>query len=200
MIGEMEDKPHENTTLENEGDPAKNTAKSQHRKSAKSHPPTSKMVNAAIKELNNRKGSSLQLIKKYIATTYKVDIVKLALFIRRYLKSAVSSGAIVQTSGKNASGSFKLPTIKKSKSGKIPRIKRIPTIKKAKKSAEKKVTASEWKPAASRKPSATKRIEGVKKSAAAWKCAVKATTKRSRKAKPAIKSKTMSKRKTQLAA
>ncbi|XP_037301953.1 uncharacterized protein LOC119192222 [Manduca sexta] len=47
-------------------------------------------------------------IKKYIAVQYKVDAEKLAPFIRRYLKSAVESGTLIQTKGKGASGSFKL--------------------------------------------------------------------------------------------
>ncbi|XP_046685055.1 histone H1-like [Homalodisca vitripennis] len=34
------------------------------------HPPTSDMVNAAIKNLKERGGSSLQAIKKYIAATH----------------------------------------------------------------------------------------------------------------------------------
>ncbi|KAK1124287.1 hypothetical protein K0M31_006659 [Melipona bicolor] len=183
----MEDKPHvENTALKNECGPAKS-----HRRKP-SHPPTSKMVNAAIKELNNHKGSSIQAIKKYIATTYKVDVVKLALFVKRYLKTAISSGTIVQVSGKGASGSFKLSTIKKSKSKKIRRIK-VPIMKKAKKSVEKDMTMPERKPAASRTPKLcfAKKIDGAKKSV---------TAKRSRKAKSAIKSETKSKSKNEVLA
>ncbi|XP_045478024.1 histone H1B-like [Harmonia axyridis] len=72
------------------------------------HPPTSEMVNNAIKDLKERSGSSLQAIKKFIASNYKVDSEKLAPFIKKYLKSAVQSGSLVQTKGKGASGSFKL--------------------------------------------------------------------------------------------
>ncbi|KAK9878245.1 hypothetical protein WA026_021261 [Henosepilachna vigintioctopunctata] len=72
------------------------------------HPPTSDMVNNAIKGLKERSGSSLQAIKKYIATNYKVDPVKFAPFIKKYLNSAVQSGSLVRTKGKGASGSFKL--------------------------------------------------------------------------------------------
>lgn len=72
------------------------------------HPPTADMVNAAIKNLKERGGSSLQAIKKYIAANYKVDAEKLAPFIRKYLKSAVASGKLSQPKGKGASGSFKL--------------------------------------------------------------------------------------------
>ncbi|XP_045466720.1 histone H1B-like [Harmonia axyridis] len=66
------------------------------------------MVNNAIKDLKERSGSSLQAIKKFIASNYKVDSEKLAPFIKKYLKSAVQSGSLVQTKGKGASGSFKL--------------------------------------------------------------------------------------------
>ncbi|KAL3290497.1 hypothetical protein HHI36_023838 [Cryptolaemus montrouzieri] len=72
------------------------------------HPPTSDMVNMAIKGMKERSGSSLQAIKKYIAANYKVDPEKMAPFIKKYLKSAVQSGSLVQTKGKGASGSFKL--------------------------------------------------------------------------------------------
>ncbi|XP_056642838.1 histone H1.2-like [Diorhabda sublineata] len=62
-----------------------------------SHPPTSEMVNNAIKGLKERGGSSLQAIQKYIAAIYKVDAEKVAPFIKKYLKafklaSATSSG------------------------------------------------------------------------------------------------------------
>ncbi|XP_057671386.1 histone H1-like, partial [Diorhabda carinulata] len=73
-----------------------------------SHPPTSEMVNNAIKGLKERGGSSLQAIKKYIAANYKVDAEKVAPFIKKYLKASVVSGSLVQTKGKGASGSFKL--------------------------------------------------------------------------------------------
>nr|CAH7738787.1 unnamed protein product [Callosobruchus chinensis] len=65
------------------------------------------MVINAIKGLKERGGSSLQAIKKYIAANYKVDAEKVAPFIKRYLKSSVASGALVQTKGKGASGSAK---------------------------------------------------------------------------------------------
>lgn len=47
-------------------------------------------------------------IKKYIAAEYKCDAQKLTPFIRKYLKSAVADGKLIQTSGTGASGSFKL--------------------------------------------------------------------------------------------
>ncbi|XP_051168175.1 histone H1-like [Leptopilina boulardi] len=77
-------------------------------KSKPNHPKTSEMVLAAISTLNERGGSSLQAIKKYIIGTYAIDVVRLAPFIKKYLKSAVEQGDIIQTKGKGASGSFKL--------------------------------------------------------------------------------------------
>ncbi|XP_012286283.1 histone H1-III [Orussus abietinus] len=72
------------------------------------HPSTSEMVNDAIKELNQRGGSSLQAIKKYIGDVYYLDTDKYAPFIKRYLKTAVASGVLVQTKGIGATGSFRL--------------------------------------------------------------------------------------------
>ena len=84
------------------------SSKAKNPRSKPTHPPTSEMVTNAIKGLKERGGSSLQAIKKYIAANYKVDAEKVAPFIKKYLKSAVISGTLVQTKGKGASGSFKL--------------------------------------------------------------------------------------------
>jgi hypothetical protein len=73
------------------------------------------MVGNAIRSLKERGGSSLQAIKKYIAANYKVDSEKLSPFIKKYLKSAVASGELVQTKGKGASGSFRLAAAKPEK-------------------------------------------------------------------------------------
>ncbi|CAG5092957.1 Similar to His1: Histone H1 (Drosophila melanogaster) [Cotesia congregata] len=128
------------------------------------HPSTSDMVTAAIKHLADRHGSSLQAIKKYIASTYKVDVEKQAQFIKKFLKSAVTKGTLVQTKGKGASGSFKLAT---SKAAAKPKPKAA--------SGEKKVAS---KKAAVKKPASPKKTPGepkspVKKAAGAKKAAVK---------------------------
>ncbi|XP_034948142.1 histone H1A, sperm-like [Chelonus insularis] len=75
-----------------------------------SHPPTSKMVETAIFSLKDRRGSSLQAIKKYIVTNYNLNSEKIAPLVRRYIKFAISKGKLIQTKGKGASGSFKLPS------------------------------------------------------------------------------------------
>jgi hypothetical protein len=76
---------------------------------------TSEMVANAIKNLNEGRGSSLQAIKKYIAANYQVDTEPFSPFIKEYLKTAVAAGELVQTTGKGASGSFRLPAAKSKK-------------------------------------------------------------------------------------
>merc|ERR1712018_92858 len=77
-------------------------------KAKPTHPKTTVMIVAAVKDLKSRKGSSLAAIKKHIAANNKVDIAKLAPFIRKGLKSLVEKKVLVQVKGKGASGSFKL--------------------------------------------------------------------------------------------
>ncbi|XP_012055627.1 PREDICTED: late histone H1-like [Atta cephalotes] len=164
----MEDKVSGNTAVEaaesNAGvtkKASKSKVKSQQKKIS-SRPPTSEMVTAAIKELKDRKGSSFQAIKKYIVSTYKVDGEKVAPFIKRYLKSAVTAGAVVQTKGKGATGSFKLSTDKpkptKSK-GKAQRALGNSYVWKA---DTKKDAQTEKAP---RKPTAAKKTTTAKKAA-----------------------------------
>ena len=84
-------------------------------KAKPNHPPTSEMVDAAILALKERGGSSVLAIKKYAAATYKIDVEKMAPFIKRYVKGAVVKGHLLQTKGRGASGSFKLATKKSTK-------------------------------------------------------------------------------------
>ncbi|XP_078048534.1 histone H1-I [Augochlora pura] len=203
----MEDKTNSGSAAVSENpssgsSPAKKAAKSKTKaqRSKSSHPPTSEMVNAAIKELKDRKGSSLQAIKKYIASTYKVDGEKLAPFIKRYLKTAVTSGAVVQTKGKGASGSFKLSAPKgsaetKSKPKRVAKKSEVADKKPAekkpaspKKPAAKKPAAK--KPAAVKKAPAPKKVKtpAAKKTDTAAKQKAVAQAKSLSKAKKAIKS------------
>ena len=82
-------------------------------KSTPTHPKTSEMVLAAVAALKDRKGTSLSAIKKYVSSTYKVDTDRTAIFIRRYLRKAVTEGVLVQVKGNGAAGSFKLPSAEK---------------------------------------------------------------------------------------
>ncbi|KAG8039577.1 hypothetical protein G9C98_008220 [Cotesia typhae] len=159
------------------------------------HPSTADMVKAAIKHLAERQGSSLQAIKKYIASTYKVDVEKQAQFIKKFLKSAVTKGILVQTKGKGASGSFKLPVTKaavkpKPKAASTEE-KAVPKIAAVKKPAVKKTPggskASVKKTTAPKKAAATKSVSDKK---AATKASTKSKATAAPKAKKAVKAPT----------
>lgn len=124
-------------------------AKPKKPKTAPQHPKVSEMVNTAIGTLKERSGSSVQAIKKYIGSHYKVDVDKLSPFIKKYLKNAVASGTLVQTKGKGASGSFRMTTQTKEKAAK-PKTA-APKVKKAAKPAAAKKAA---KPKSPKKPAA----------------------------------------------
>ncbi|KAK9503646.1 hypothetical protein O3M35_010162 [Rhynocoris fuscipes] len=164
----------------------KKTGASKPAKKMATHPPTSQMVNAAIKELKERGGSSLQAIKKYISTTYTVDADKMSVFIRKYIKSAVASGDLVQTKGKGASGSFRLG------GGDAPAKKSAKTAKPAAKKAKKEGTAAK-KPAKekttskakkTKKPPTTPKAPKPKKATAAPKTTKSPAAKSKKKASP----------------
>ena len=75
------------------------------------HPKVADMVNSAISNLNEQGGSSLHAIKKYVAGTFHIDAKIQAPFIKKYLRTALVSGSLVQTTGKGASGSFKMSAV-----------------------------------------------------------------------------------------
>lgn len=106
---------------------------------APAHPTTAVMVIAAIKALNEKKGSSLSAIKKYTSTNYNVDSTKLAPFIRKFLKAAVIKGSLLQTNGTGAMGHFKLPVEVKKKSTVAKKLKSNASVKKV---TSKKTTSS----------------------------------------------------------
>ncbi|OTF75579.1 hypothetical protein BLA29_007317 [Euroglyphus maynei] len=129
------------------------------------HPPVSSMVQAAIKDLKERNGSSLQAIKKYIQAHYSVDIEKLTPFVRKYLKSSVVKGELVQAKGKGASGSFKLTKTNKNESGeKKPKKVAKPKSAKPKSTSSKPKTVKEAKPS---KPATEKKEKSAKKTSSA---------------------------------
>lgn len=142
------------------------------------HPPTSEMVDASISTLKERGGSSVAAIKKHIAATYKVDVAKLAPFIKKYIKGAVVKGHLLQTKGKGASGSFKLSAAKKPKKSAAaasvkPKAAKKPASEKkiaAKKPAAKKSVSIKLKPAGTAaKPADAKKKKSAPKAAAAAK-------------------------------
>ena len=109
------------------------------------HPPVSEMVLAAITALKDRKGSSLQAIKKYVLTHYNVDLERQAIFIRKFLKAGVEKKIFLQTKGTGAAGRFKLAKAEgEKKTVKKPAVKKV--------TGEKKIAAK--KPSVAKKPSA----------------------------------------------
>merc|ERR1712242_235284 len=124
-------------------------------KAKPTHPPTSAMIAAAIKALKERNGSSLAAIKKYIAATYKVDVVKLAPFIRKALKKGVEDKKLKAKKPKAKNPKAKKPKAKKvkkspKKAAEKPAAKKTPKKAAAKKPAAKKPAAK--KPAAKKTP------------------------------------------------
>lgn len=75
---------------------------------ANAHPKVSEMVLLAIAILNERNGSSIQAIKKYISKSFNVDEKKISSNVKKYLRLATASGTLIQTKGKGAAGSFRL--------------------------------------------------------------------------------------------
>ncbi|XP_070498087.1 histone H1B-like [Chironomus tepperi] len=146
-------------------------------KAPRTHPPVSEMVVNAVKTLKERGGSSLQAIKKFLVAQYKVDVDKLAPFIKKFLKSAVEKGQLLQVKGKGASGSFKLPAAAKKEK----------VVKKAAEKKPKKAAAAKPKKTGEKKVKKT--IAKKPKAAAATKVKkpVAKTTKKPAAAKPAAK-------------
>jgi len=75
---------------------------------AKSHPTYLAMAEEAIKQLNEKQGSSRIAILNYIASTYSIDKKQANNGLKNALKSGVESGALKQTTGVGANGSFKI--------------------------------------------------------------------------------------------
>ena len=160
-------------------------ARSSKRPSAKKaeHPTYREMISSALGAMKERKGTSRQKIQKFIADTYKLDLTASNSHLKRALTSGVTKGAFLQTTGKGASGSFKLapmpaagpkkrstkkvakkPAAKKAAAKK--RVKKCAPKSSARKSAAKKRPAKKAasKKAASKKKPAAKKASKKKKS------------------------------------
>lgn len=79
-----------------------------YKKTVKTHPPYYEMIDTAVIALNEKYGSSLQAIKKYLAEHYNIDTKKKALHIKRYVNSALDNGQYVQSAGSGASGRVRI--------------------------------------------------------------------------------------------
>ncbi|OXU32054.1 hypothetical protein TSAR_002859 [Trichomalopsis sarcophagae] len=143
-----------------------------------SHPPIAEMVNEAISSLDERKGSSLKAIKKYIGSVFvAADVKKIAVYIKKYLKTAVNNNVIVQTKGTGASGSFKLAKVQaeKQQQRKASTRDRVKQAKKA--GAEKKKKSANRKKAVSQKSEESKNAKISKSPLKAKKAANSAKSK-----------------------
>ena len=143
-----------------------------------SHPSYKSMIKKAIKELNEKGGSSKQAITKYIQANYKVGD-KASNQVKLSLRRMAAKKEVVHASSKSvgASGSFKLPA-KEPKAAKKPKAKKPAKKPAAKKASPKKAAA----PKKAKSPAKPKTAKKPAKKPAAKKAAPK-------KAAPAKKSK-----------
>ncbi|XP_050358950.1 histone H1.1, embryonic-like [Nymphalis io] len=102
---------------------------------------TKEMINQALVDLKSRKGTSLYAIKKYLEEKYNFDVEKNNYLIKKYLKTSVEIGTIVQTKGVGATGSFKLAAGK----DKLEKTKKKKEKKSEKKEKSKKSTPEKSK-------------------------------------------------------
>lgn len=156
-------------------------AKSPKKKASKpkkpaTHPKYADMVKAAISSLKERGGSSRQAILKYILKNYKVGDNQTAVnsHLKLSLRAGVKNGALKQSKGTGASGSFSI--------GKVAAEKKVKKVKKAKKPAAKKAK----KPAA-KKAKTPKKAAKPKKAKTPKKAAKKPAAKKPAAKKPAAK-------------
>ncbi|XP_065911382.1 histone H1-delta-like [Dysidea avara] len=145
------------------------------------HPKYSEMITAAIVSIKERGGCSRQKILKYIGANYKVSD-GYEVHARLALKRMVQNGALIQTKGTGASGSFKLAK-KPAEKKKTP--KKAQTTKKPstpKKKQQQKKTAD--KPKKTQKKTTPKKKPSTPKKAAAKKPATKKPQTKKSPAKP----------------
>lgn len=149
------------------------------KRTAPAHPSFKDMITAAIKALADKKGSSRQAIKKYVAANYKVSDTAMKANLNKSLSKLIASKYLEHP--KTGPGKYKVAkaaAAEQAKAGKKAKTatKKKPVAKKADKAGAKKAVA--------KKPKAKK--AAVKKTAAK-KSTVKKTTKKAAVKKPAAK-------------
>jgi histone H1/5 len=82
-------------------------------KKVANHPSFIDMIVEAVKELNERHGSSKLAVAKFIKSKYPVDIQSSKTYINSGFKKCLKSGQLRQASGKGLTGSFKLGEVAK---------------------------------------------------------------------------------------
>lgn len=153
------------------------------------HPKYSDMIKAALTALKERGGSSRQAILKYIAKNYNVghDEKVINQHLKMSLRAGVKNGALKQSKGSGASGSFRLGEAAKKSPAKAKKAVKKPKAvkpKKAKKPAGEKKAKSPKKKAAASKPKKAAAAQPKKAAAAKPKKAAAAKPKKAAAAKP----------------
>ena len=118
------------------------------------HPTSSEMIIEAIWTLKEKNGTALPGIKKYLASNFQVDLVKIAPFIRRSLKSLVEQEKLIQSRGTGANGRFKLSVDLKASMLKAEKSKKAATS--SKKPVPKKTASPKTKKSKKLMPKAMK--------------------------------------------
>ena len=140
----------------------KKAAKPKVVKKPAAHPTYTEMIAAAVGSLKERGGSSRQAVLKYIMAHYNVgkDERVVNQHLKMALRAGVKKGALKQSKGSGATGSFRLgekkaspkkAVVKKVKAKSPKKVKKPKSPAKAKK-AKKPVVAKAKKPKAAPKP------------------------------------------------
>lgn len=147
------------------------------------HPKYSEMVQQALVALKERGGSSRQAVLKYIMANFKVagDENMINAHVKMALKAGVKNGALKQSKGTGATGSFRIGEKAKKAPAAVKKAK-APVAAKPKKSA---TAAAAGKGA--KKPIAKKAAGESKIKPASEKMSTKATPSKSAVAKKTIK-------------
>ncbi|KAI1718223.1 linker histone h1 and h5 family domain-containing protein [Ditylenchus destructor] len=130
--------------------------------SVASHPTYADMIKKALTDLDDRKGTSRAAILKYVVQKFQVgsNMAMISAHLKQALKRGVATGALKQTKGTGASGSFRLG----GKAAAMPKV--LNTTKSPKKPAVralKKVAAVTHKTKAKKSPK--KAVSGASKKA-----------------------------------
>ncbi|XP_075242499.1 histone 24-like [Convolutriloba macropyga] len=122
-----------------------------------SHPTYSAMIKKAIKELNEKGGSSKVAIEKYINANYKLS-GNVSNLVRLALRRMITKKELVHASSKStgANGSFKLPAKEPAAKKSSPKKKAASPKKKSPASPKPKKDATPKKAKSSTKPKAKK--------------------------------------------
>ncbi|XP_028838964.1 linker histone H1M [Denticeps clupeoides] len=128
------------------------------------HPPTMVMVKEALKELDSRKGVSVQAVRGYITEKYQtVDAIRLKYMVRRALLKGLETGAIVRPANSTTTGvqgRFRLaarnkPKEPKAKENSNPNIEKAPASAKDKEPKTKETGAQKPKQSGKKEKNST---------------------------------------------